>query len=220
MEMLNIMYHNFLYSAMIALMTIWGAITIKNTDGLTLVEVERMYSKSISTRNNYEVGDSAAAPTPPEIHLTAFMHLSGISKPSSQDEPEDDSITGQIDQTSRMTQTPAEVADALSQAVDGLEISISENYADAAALDISHNNTKVSNMHNTTLRGTPGEASKAAQVSLQTQNANSQVGDESIRSQGSSFKASQSQGPFVCEKCQKTCRSRAGLKSHSRVHED
>ena len=29
---------------MIAVMTVWGALTIKNTDGLTLVEVERMYA--------------------------------------------------------------------------------------------------------------------------------------------------------------------------------
>ena len=35
----------FLHSAMIATMTLWGALTIKNTDGLTLVEVERMYAK-------------------------------------------------------------------------------------------------------------------------------------------------------------------------------
>ena len=31
-------------STMIAVMTVWGALTIKNTDGLTLVEVERMYA--------------------------------------------------------------------------------------------------------------------------------------------------------------------------------
>jgi hypothetical protein len=35
----------YIYAAMICLMTLWGAATIRNTDGLTLVEVERMFEK-------------------------------------------------------------------------------------------------------------------------------------------------------------------------------
>ena len=131
-----------------------------------------------------------------------------------------------------MTQTPAEVADALSEAVDNLEISLSDNWADAGAADMSQNGTKVSNKHNQTVAGNSevqvepnksqnntlmGTLGEAAQVSLQ---ANSQVCEDSNHSQRSSFKGSQSQGPFICEKCQKTCRSRAGLKSHSRIHAD
>ncbi len=39
------------YSGMIALMTLWAAVTVKKTDGLTLVEVERLYGKEKSSKD-------------------------------------------------------------------------------------------------------------------------------------------------------------------------
>ena len=50
------------------------------------------------------------------------------------------------DQPNRSIQTPAEVAEALSHAVDGLDIT--DGWADAAAVDLSPNNTRLSNAHN------------------------------------------------------------------------
>ena len=151
--------------------------------------------------------------------------ISEIPTSSSQGKSEDPSVFGFDDQPSRSIQTPAEVAEALSQAVDELDISDGQGWADHAAIDFSQNDTQLSRQDRT-LR----ESSKVhddipkchrSQVTEKschdkTLMGNSQGHDETTKSQDS--RSSQSQGSFICDKCQKTCRSKAGLNSHSRVH--
>ena len=130
------------------------------------------------------------------------------------------------DQPSRSIQTPAEVAEALSKAVDELDISDGQGWADHAAVDFSQNDTQLSRQDRTLKESSKVHddipKSLRSQVTEKswhnkTLTGHSQGHDETSKSQGSI--SSQSQGSFLCDdKCQKTCHSKAELSSHSRVH--
>ena len=183
----------------------------------------------------------------PTFRASVTSELSEIPTSSSQDEPGDHSMFGLDDQPSRSIQTPAEVAEALSQAVDDLDITDVQDWADKAAVDLSNdtqnitltkhsldespkndnsssggssspqsNITKLSRQNRSQENSNPGSHITRLSRQNRSQTANSQ--DNSHNSQSNSFKGSQSQGSFTCEKCQKTCRTKAGLNSHSRVH--
>ena len=132
---------------------------------------------------------------------------------------------GLDDQPSRSIQTPAEVAEALSQAVDDLDITDVQDWADNAAVDLSndtqnitltkHSQDESPKNDNSSSGGSSSQQSNITKLSRQNR---SQTANSQDNSQSNSFKGSQSQGSFTCEKCQKPCRSKAGLNSHSRVH--
>ena len=147
---------------------------------------------------------------------------------------------GLDDQPSRSIQTPAEVAEALSQAVDDLDITDVQDWADNAAVDLSndtqnitltkHSQDESPKNDNSSSGGSSSQQSNITKLSRQNRSQeNSQPGlhitrlsrqnrSQTANSQDNSHNGSQSQGSFSCEKCQKTCRTKAGLNSHSRVH--
>ena len=107
-------------------------------------------------------------------------------------------------------QTPQEMAAALSQAVDGLDLSGDEDtqvWADHGAVDLSPDETNKNQHHS--IKSRSGIEVPSDETPTNT----------SSRSNASSVRSTQSKGgPFVCEECQKHCASKSGLKSHMRVH--
>ena len=127
-----------------------------------------------------------------------------------------DSIFGN-DHNSR--QTPEEMAAALSQAVDDLDLTAVEDtqvWAEDAAVDLSPNLTnKTQNNTMKSQSGTEGPIDEHPNNSASTA---SLPRNTSMASNASSVKSTQSKGPFICDQCQKHCASKSGLKSHLRVH--
>ena len=136
-------------------------------------------------------------------------------------------------------QSPEEMAEALSQAVDDLDLTAdTQVWAENAAVDLSPNLTENhSTMSHSGTEGPIGNHShnSASRASLPRTNSTTSVRStrsnvdqqhnstsrESLprtSSNASSVRSTQSKGPFICEQCQKHCASKSGLKSHARVH--
>ena len=142
------------------------------------------------------------------------------SRPSVTSEISDISSASQIDNNSifgdhhNTRQTPEEMAAALSQAVDDLDLSADADtqvWADQAAVDLSPNMTDKNLNHSIKSRS-------GVQIDVTPTNSVSAASLSRSESNTSSVKSTQSKGPFICEQCQRQCASKSGLKSHLRVH--
>ena len=168
---------------------------------------------------NYADVDTPSGVEEP-LESTRVSSIQHDSRPSVMSDISDISTAGQMGNHSiggndhNTRQTPQEMAAALSQAVDGLDLSGDEDtqvWADPGAVDLSPDETNKNQHHSIKSRSGIEVPSDETPTNTSSRSRND--------SNASSVRSTQSKGgPFVCEECQKHCASKSGLKSHMRVH--
>ena len=154
------------------------------------------------------------------LESTRVSSSQNDSRPSVTSDISSISTAGQMGNNSiggddhNIRQTPQEMAAALSQAVDGLDLSGDEDtqvWADPGAVDLSLNVTNKNQHHSIKSRS-------GTEVPNDVTPTNSSSRASRSRNSNASSVSTQSKGSFTCEECQKICASKSGLKSHMRVH--
>ena len=125
---------------------------------------------------------------------------------SARSELGDNSIFGLDVQPVRTQQTAAEMAEALSQAVDDMDLT-TDGWAENAAVDLSQNLNTQATLPRMSESGIGSAmASGAHPTTVNLNRTDSQASSKST------------QGPYTCNLCPKICVKKSGLVSHMKTH--